>query len=141
MMDNLCFCARMLPVIVYVHARQRNCWLSTTRKPKVHHLSRQTLRHNKASSMNAAPLQIADPSRTANEDEDEDERDDEMSDPTQITRTEKRKEIQTDETAKALRAPLLVADSSQASSLRLSDETQEQLVRSSKAGQNCKEGN
>ena len=31
---------------------------------------------------------VSDPSRNANEDEDEDERDDEMSEPTQLTRTE-----------------------------------------------------
>ena len=59
-----------------------------------------------------------DPSRIAAEGEDEDERGDEMSEPTQITRTEKRKDFQMDETAKELRAPLLVADSSLASSLR-----------------------
>ena len=35
---------------------------------------------------------VAESSRNANEDEDEDERDDEMSEPTQLTRTEKRKE-------------------------------------------------
>ena len=75
---------------------------------------------------------VADPSRTADEDEDEDERDDEMSKPAQITKAEKRKNVQTDETAKELRAPLPIAASSHASSLRPSDETQEQLVRSSK---------
>ena len=45
----------------------------------------------------------ADLSRTADEGEDEDERDDEMSEPTRTKRTEKRKEIQTDETAKNYR--------------------------------------
>ena len=34
-------CPSVLRLIVHVLARQRNCWLSTTRKPKVHHLSRQ----------------------------------------------------------------------------------------------------
>ena len=47
-----------------------------------------------------------DQSRTADEGEDEDERDDEMLEPTQLTSAEKRKKIQTDETAKELRAPL-----------------------------------
>ena len=51
-------------------------------------------------------------------DEDADERDDEMSEPTRIIRTEKRKEIQTDETAKESRSPLPVADSLHASSVR-----------------------
>ena len=45
-------CPSVLPLIVYVLAHQRNCSLSTAREPKVHHLSRQTPRHNKASSMN-----------------------------------------------------------------------------------------
>ena len=44
-------CPSVLPWIVCVHACQRNCWLFTARKPTVLHLSRQTLRHNKASSM------------------------------------------------------------------------------------------
>ena len=90
-----------------------------------------------------APLHnptVADPSRTADEDEDEDERDDDMSEPTRTTNAEKRKKIQTDETAKELRAPLLVAASSHASSLRLSDETQEQLARSSKQARTAKKG-
>ena len=67
-----------------------------------------------------APLNLtaADSSRNGNVDEYEDERDDEMSEPTQLTRTEKAKEIQTDKTAKELRAPLPTADSSHASSLR-----------------------
>ena len=43
----------------------------------------------------------ADPSRTADEGEDEDGWDNEMSEPTRRKRTEKRKEIQTDETAKS----------------------------------------
>ena len=81
-----------------------------------------------------APLTLTtvDPSRTANEVEDEDERDDEMSEPTRTKSTAKRKEIQTDETAKELRAPLPIADPSHASSSGPSDETQEQLERSSK---------
>ena len=46
----------------------------TTRKSKVLHLLQQTLRHNKASSMNALHnTTVADASRTADEDEDEDE--------------------------------------------------------------------
>ena len=68
-----------------------------------------------------------DPSRTADEGEDEDERDNDMSEPTRTKKTEKRTEIQTDETAKELRAPLPVADPSHASSLRPSDKTREQL--------------
>ena len=48
----------------------------------------------------------ADPSQTADEGDDEDGWDDEMPEPTRTKRTEKRKEIQTDETAKELRAPL-----------------------------------
>ena len=82
----------------------------------------------------------ADSSRNANEGEDEDERDDEMSEPTQLTRTEKRKEIQTDDTAKELRALFPVADSSFASSLRPSDETKEQLEPSSKQVRTAKNG-
>ena len=56
-----------------------------------------------------APLKptVPDPPRTVNEDEDEDERDDEVSEPTQITRAEMRKDFQTDATAKVLRAPLI----------------------------------
>ena len=83
---------------------------------------------------------VADPSQTANEDEDEDERDDELSELTQMTRAEKRKKIQTDETAKELRAPLPKAASSHESSLPPSDETQGQLVRSSKQVRTAKKG-
>ena len=45
-----------LPLIVYVRARLRSYWLSTTRKPKGLHLLQQTLRHNKASSLNVLHL-------------------------------------------------------------------------------------
>ena len=45
-------CPSVLPLIIYDHARQRNCWLSTTRKPKVLHLLQRMFRYNKASSMN-----------------------------------------------------------------------------------------
>ena len=83
---------------------------------------------------------VADSSRSADEDEDEDVRNDEMSEPSQITMAEKRKKIQMDETTKDIRVLLLLADSSLASSLRLSDETQEQLVRSSKQASTVKKG-
>ena len=83
---------------------------------------------------------VADPSRSANEDKDEGERDDEMPEPTRLTRTEKRKDIQTDETAKEFRAPLPVTDSSLASSLRPCDETQEQHERSTKQARTVKKG-
>ena len=63
-----------------------------------------------------------------------------MSEPTELTRAEKRKEIQTDETAKELRTLLLETDSSLASSLRPSDETQEQHERSSKQARTAKKG-
>ena len=76
----------------------------------------------------------------ADEDECEDERDDEMPDPTQITRAEKRKCFQMDETAKELRALLSVTDSSLASSLRPCGETQEQLERSSKQARTAEKG-
>ena len=84
--------------------------------------------------MNVLPINptVADSSRNANEGEDKDEQDGEMSEPTQLTRTEKRKGIQMDETAKELRAVSPVTDSSLASSSRPSGETQEQLERSSK---------
>ena len=82
----------------------------------------------------------ADLSRTADEGEDEDERDDEMSEPARSKRTEKRKEIQTDETAKELQAPLPKADPSHASSSGPSDETQEQLERSSKQARTARKG-
>ena len=59
----------------------------------------------------------------------EDERGDEMSEPTQITRAEKRKEIHSDGSVKGLQASLPITASSHASSLRLDDETQEKLVR------------
>ena len=103
----------------------------TTRKPKVLHLLQQTLRHNRASSMNVLSLHnptVVDQSRTADEDVGEDERDDEMSEPTLMTSAEKRK---ADETAKELRASLPTADSSHASSLHPDDEAQDQFVRSS----------
>ena len=89
-----------------------------------------------------APLNptVADSSRNATEDEDEDERDDEMSEPTQLTRSEKRREVQKDEAANELRALLLVTDSSLASSLGPSDETQEQLERSSKPARTARKG-
>ena len=89
-----------------------------------------------------APINPTDPdsSRTANEDEDEDKQDDEMSEPTQRTRTEKRKEIQTDETAKELRALLPTTDSSHASSQRPYDKTQEQPEPSSKQARTAKNG-
>ena len=45
-----------LPLIVYVRARLQNCWLSTTRKPNILHISQQMLRHNKVSSMNVLHL-------------------------------------------------------------------------------------
>ena len=83
---------------------------------------------------------VADLSQTATEDEDEDERDDEMSEPTQTTRTEKRKEIRSDETAKESREPLPITDPSQPSLLKPSDETQEQLERSSKQARTAKKG-
>ena len=51
------------------------------------------------------------------DDDDADERDDEMSGTTQVTRSEKRKEIQTDTTAKELRAVLPETDPSQSSLL------------------------
>ena len=129
MLDNLwfrvCLCCRWLFTFL---ARQRNCWFVTTRKPKVHHLSRWTLRHNKTSSINLLssirqllthhemPMKVRS----------------KMSNTTKCrtvhktTRTEKWKDFQTDETAKA---PLLIADSSHASSLSPSNET----------SQNCKE--
>ena len=75
---------------------------------------------------------VADPSRSA-----DDEQDDEMSEPTQMTRAEKRK---ADESAKALRASLPIAASSHASLLRLDDETQEQLVRSAEQARTTKTG-
>ena len=78
--------------------------------------------------------------RNANEDEHEDERDDEMSESTHITRTEKRKDFQTDETQEELWALLPVTDSSHASSLRPSHETQEQLERSSKQARTVGKG-
>ena len=74
---------------------------------------------------------VADPSRSANEDDDEDdERDDEMSELTQMTRAEKRKEFQTDETANESRTTLPLTDSSHANLLRPSDKTQKQPERS-----------
>ena len=89
-----------------------------------------------------APLNptTVDPSRTADEGEDEDEQDDKMSEPIQTKKTEKRKEFQTDETAKELRALLPITDSSQGSSLRPSDKTQEHRERSSKQARTAKKG-
>ena len=119
-------CPYVLPLIVYVHARHRNCWHFTTRKPKVLHLSRQTHRHNKAASMNALHFttrQLLIQSKL-----------------TQMTGAEKRQEIQTDETAKESRAPLPLAASSHASSMGPSGERQEQLVRSSKQARTAKKG-
>ena len=74
-----------------------------------------------------APLNptTVDPSRTAHEGGDEDEQDDELSEPIQSKRTAKRKEFQTDETAKELGALLPTTDSSHAFSPRSSDKTQE----------------
>ena len=80
------------------------------RKPKVLHLFAANAQTQQGFVDERAPLHnptVADPSRTADEDEDEDERDDEMSEPTQITFAEKRKKFQTDETAKELRARCL----------------------------------
>ena len=92
--------------------------------------------------MNVLPLNptTVDPSRTADEGEDEEERDDEMSEPTQTKRTEQRKKIQTDETAKELREPLPIADPSHASSSVPSDETQKQLERSLKQARTARKG-
>ena len=104
---------------------------------KVLHLLRQTLRYTKASQTNV--LHSIRQLLNANEGKDEDEQDDEMSEPPQLTRTEKRKEIQMDETAKELRAMLPATDSSLASSLR-PDETQEQLERSSKQARTVMKG-
>ena len=83
---------------------------------------------------------VADSSRTAGEDVSEDEQDDEMSQPTQMTSVEKRKEIQMDETAKELLASLPKGASPRASSLRSCDETQEQLIRSAKQARTTKKG-
>ena len=80
---------------------------------------------------------VAEPSRTADEDVDEDERDDELSEPTQITSAEKRK---ADKTAKELRASLPKAASSHVNSLPLADETQVQPVRSAKQARTTKTG-
>ena len=82
----------------------------------------------------------ANSSRTVYDGEDEDEQDDEMSELTPLTRTEKRKEIQMDDSAKELRAVLPATDSSLASSLRPSDEKQGQLERSSKQTSTAKKG-
>ena len=57
-----------------------------------------------------------------------------------MTRAEERNGTQTHETAKELRAPLPTAASPLASSLRLSDETQEQLVRSPNQARTAKKG-
>ena len=80
---------------------------------------------------------VADQSRTADEDVDEDERDDEMSEPTQMTNAEKRK---ANEAAEGLRASLPIAASPHARSLRLDDETREQLVHSAKQSRTTKTG-
>ena len=84
-----------------------------------------------------APLNptAVDPSRT-----EDDERGDEMSEPSQKTRTEKRNDFQMDETSKELRAPLPFADPSHKSLLRPSDETLEQPERSSKQARTAKKG-
>ena len=89
-----------------------------------------------------APLNLTtvDPSRAADEGEDEDEQDDKMSEPIQTRKTEKRKDFQTDETAKELRASLPVTGSSHASSLIPSDKMQEQPERSSKLARTAKKG-
>ena len=124
-----------------VHVHQ-NCWLFTTAKTKGSSPLATDAQTQQGFIDERASIDptVADSSRTPNEDEDEDERDDEMSEPTELTRAEKRKEIQTDETAKELRALLLETDSSLASSLRPSDETQEQPERSSKQARTAKKG-
>ena len=113
-----------------------------TRNVNFLHLLQQTLRHSKASSMDAlhSTTRRLLIHHQLSMKTDEDERDDEISEPTQITRTDERKEIHTDETAKELRTPLSVAASSHASSWRFSVETQEQLVRSSKQARTAKKG-
>ena len=70
--------------------------------PQVLHFLPWMLRYNKGFIDERASLNptTADPPRTADEGEDEDNRDDEMSEPTQITRTEKRTYFQTDEKSK-----------------------------------------
>ena len=80
-------------------------------------------------------LTAADSSRIV-----EDEQDDETTESTQLTSAEKRKKAHKDESAKVLRALLPITASSHASSLRLDDETQEQLARSSKQARTTKTG-
>ena len=109
----------MLPLIDYDRAHQRNHWLFITRIPKALHLLPRT-QIQEGFIDERAPLNptTLDPSRTADECEDEDEWDDEMSEPTQTKKAEKRKEFQTDEIAKELRASSPMTDSSHVSSLR-----------------------
>ena len=80
-------------------------------------------------------LTAADSSRIV-----EDEQDDETSESTQITSAENRKKTHKDESAKVLRALLPITASSHASSLRLDDETQEQLARSPKQARTTRTG-
>ena len=82
----------------------------------------------------------ADPPRTADEGEDEDERGDEMSEPTQKARTEKRKTFSDGRKSKRVTGMLPETDLSQASSLRPSAETQEQPERSLKQVRTAKKG-
>ena len=105
-------------MIVYFRARLQSYWLTTTRKPKVLHLLQGTLRHKKASSMNALRFTIRQLLIHH-----------EMAEPTHMTSAEKRA---VNETAKELRASLPITTSSHVSSLRLDDETHEQLTRSVK---------
>ena len=63
-----------------------------------------------------------------------------MSETTLATRTEKRKEIQTDITEKELRAVLLVTDPSRTSLLEPSEESHGQLERSSKQARTAEKG-
>ena len=132
----------MLSLIVYVLASQRNCWLFTARKPKVLHLSRQTLKHNKVSSMNElrSIRQLLTHHELPMKTRTKMSKTMKIRSQHKLARTEKRKEIQTDETAKELRALLSVTDSSLASPLRPCGEPQEQLERSSKQARTARKG-
>ena len=96
----------------------------TTRKRRVAHLATNVTQQGFVVERASLNPTVTGPTQNVDED---DERDDEMS-----ARSGKRKEIQTDTTAKELRAVVPVTNPSQPSLLKPFEETQGELERSSK---------
>ena len=110
----------VLLLIVSVRAHQQSSWLfhcTQTRGTSPLATNVQTPQGFVDERASLNPTISGSIQNVDEDDDDDDERDDEMSGTTQVTRSEKRKEIQTDTTAKESRAVLSMTDPSQSSLL------------------------